>query len=175
MAKEDKKIKVTEEELHKIKGTEEELHSLFRETLDGLRDDLIETDENVQLYFDAILNDSGGKELYGSLYNDALKIKGSARDRTLKFLALYKDRVNKKEDMALKANEKTGSEFAIDHSDLNELVGKIKLSAGEDVKPYIKPLKINPTRNINIEENGTDEWDDDSDDTENDYDTGEEE
>lgn len=90
----------------KIKGTEEELHDLFKETLDGLRDDLQETDENVQVYLNAILNDPGGKELYGSLYNDALKIKGQARDRTLKFLALYKDRVSKKEEMALKTTEK---------------------------------------------------------------------
>lgn len=123
----------------KIKGNESELNHLFKETLDGLRDDLIEADENVQLYLEAILNDSGGKELYGSLYNDALKIKGSSRDRFLKFLALIKDRVNKKEDQAFRTKETTGSEFAINHGDLNELVFKINNSKGENVVPYIEP------------------------------------
>ncbi|MEO6304888.1 MAG: hypothetical protein ABIP51_17135 [Bacteroidia bacterium] len=166
MAKEDKKIK----------GNEDELHGLFRETLDGLRDDLIETDENVQLYLDAIQNDPGGKELYGSLYNDALKIKGSARDRTLKFLALYKDRVSKKEDMALKSNERTGSEFSIDHSDLNDLVGKIKLTKIEDVKgqnviPFIEPKQTIRVGEIkeDLDEIEEEEEFDYEDDTENDY------
>jgi hypothetical protein len=167
----------------KIKGDEDELHSLFKETLDGLRDDLAETDENVQLYLEAIQNDPGGKELYGSLYNDALKIKGSARDRTLKFLALYKDRVAKKEDMALKANDKTGSEFSIDHSDLNELVGKIKASQGEDVKPFIEPEPVKTTSRIStpiapVINNIEDDEIYDDDDSENNYDiddTGDEE
>lgn len=132
----------------KIKGNEDELNSLFKETLDGLRDDLTEADENVQLYLQAILNDPGGKELYGSLYNDALKIKGSSRDRFLKFLGLIKDRVGKKEDMALKKKEETGSEFAVDHGELNTWVERIKQQAeGENVKPFIEPKT--PTQPVN--------------------------
>lgn len=150
----------------KIKGNEDELNSLFKETLDGLRDDLNEADENVQLYLQAILNDPGGKELYGSLYNDALKIKGSSRDRFLKFLSLIKDRVGKKEDMALKTKETTGSEFAVDHAELNDLVSKIRQSEGEDAKPFIEPIRIESAftnrETTNEEYNG--EEDDDTDD-----------
>lgn len=126
---------------HNIEGKESELNSLFKETLDGLRDDLIETDENVQLYLTAIQNDPGGKEMYGSFYNDALKIKGSARDRFLKFLALIKDRVAKKEDMALKTKVDEDAEFSFNPADLNNIVNKIKNSQGEGVVPHIEISK----------------------------------
>lgn len=143
-------------EKQEIKGEESELNLLFKETLDGLRDDLIETDENVQLYLEAIRNDPGGKELYGSLYNDSLKIKGSARDRFLKFLALIKDRVSKKEDLEFKKKENEGDGFGFDHhSSLNEIVQNIKVSKNENIKPDITPL------NTEEEEEEEEDYDDD--------------
>lgn len=110
----------------KIEGTEKELNELFKESLDGLRDDITEAAENVKIFYEAINNDAGGKDLYWSQYNDALKIKGAARDRFLKYISLLKDRVGKKEDAASKASDKTGNAFEFNHSDLNDAVTQMK-------------------------------------------------
>lgn len=120
-----------------ITGNESELNNLFKEVLDGLRDDLLESQENVDMYLDSIKNDPGGKELYGSLYNDSLKIKGMSRDRQLKFLNMFKDRVSKKEMMSIAKKETTGNEFALDHGNLNDWVQKIKNQQYENAKPEI--------------------------------------
>jgi hypothetical protein len=115
-----------------INATEEELNFLFKETLDGLRDDLTEANENVSLYLGAIEKDPGGKELYGTLYNDSLRIKGAARDRFLKFLALIKDRVSKKEDAAAKNKNTDDTSFSFNHVDLNSFVAKLKNKEAEN-------------------------------------------
>lgn len=90
---------------------EQELNSLIKELLDGCRDDLSESEANMQIYLEEILASKDGKQLYGPLYNDALKIKGQARDRQLKLLNMFKDRVTTKEriDMETGKNNKPGS------------------------------------------------------------------
>src|SRR4051812_40132033 len=101
-----------------IVAEEPELNKLFQEVLSGIRDDINEAQQNVEMYLDAIINSTGGKELYGNLYNDALKIKGQARDKQLKFIDMFKDRVTKKE--IINANVKKESDAPFDHSQLNK-------------------------------------------------------
>lgn len=92
---------MAEEINRSIDPTELHLNKLFKEVLDGLRDDIYESQQNVDMYAESIAVE-GGKDLYGSLYNDALRIKGSARDRQLKFLNTFKERVATKEQIDLK-------------------------------------------------------------------------
>jgi len=92
-----------ENKISTIDTNEGELNLLFRELLEGCRDDLEEAKSNVQMYNEAIIDElkNGGKERYGPLHNDALKIKGLARDRQLKLLNMFKDRVTNKEKINL--------------------------------------------------------------------------
>jgi len=100
------------EEINKytINVEEDQLNSLFKEILDGVRDDINEAQENVDLLHEKI-NDktlAASFELYEAWYNDALKVKGSARDRQLKFLNLFKDRVSTKERIHIDEKSKQG-------------------------------------------------------------------
>lgn len=112
-----------------IDTNEDQLNNLFKEVLDGLRDDIIEAQLNVEIYKNAMTVD-GGKELYGQLCNSALSIKGSARDRQLKFLNTFKDRVSKKEAIAIakEMKEKDGkaSGTAQSHADVIKLLEEMK-------------------------------------------------
>ena len=128
--------------INKINATENELNDLFREALDGVRDDLIESSENSSIYLEAIENDPGGKELYGPLYNDALKIKGAARLRQLSFLNMFKDRVSKKEVLASQQKEKTGSEANFTHGDMNDLVAQLKNRSNESEIVSLEEFEI---------------------------------
>lgn len=108
-----------------INTDELELNKLFKELLDGVRDDITEATENVEIYHTAIENDTGsGKEIYGPAYNDALKIKGLARARQLSFLGMFKDRVSVKEKNTLVIEAKNaataGATQGIDHSSFNK-------------------------------------------------------
>lgn len=76
---------------------DERLNELFDDIIDGLKEDLAEATQNVELYKGEIINTQTGKELYGNLYNDALRIKGQARDRVLKAVNLIKERIKVKE------------------------------------------------------------------------------
>lgn len=121
-----------------IVANESELNQLFQESLSGLRDDLNEAQSNVDMYFEAInnLSTTGGKEMYGTLYNDALKIKGQARDRQLKFIDMFKDRVTKKE--IINANVKKDNEIQYDHSQLNKMIDEVNQGKKyESAKPII--------------------------------------
>ena len=80
-----------------IDTSEDQLNLLFRELLEGCRDDLEEAKQNCEIYFDAIINTDSGKSIFGQLYNESLKIKGDARDKQLKLLNMFKDRVSVKE------------------------------------------------------------------------------
>jgi len=114
-----------------IDPNEGELNSLFKEVLDGLRDDLIEAQQNADLYYEDILNSAQGREMFGNAYNDALKIKQSARDKTLKFLGLFKERVGKKEDVELKQKQTaTGASPIISHDAMNKMLEEMKQSGG---------------------------------------------
>lgn len=124
-----------------IVADEPELNKLFQEALSGIRDDINEAQQNVDQYFDAMLNTTGGKELWGTLYNDALKIKGTARDKQLKFLDMFKDRVTKKE--IINANVKKESDAPFDHSELNKIVDEINQGKKyENMKPIIEGKKV---------------------------------
>ena len=140
---------------NKIIGAESELNSLFKKILDGLDSDLIEADENVQLYLTAVTSETGGKEMYGTLYNDALKIKGSARDRQLKFLNMFKDRVSKKEQMQiLKKEDGSGKDsFRFDRNSLNETLKDFQVQP-DFLKPVIK-------KNVEKIEDDDEEYDED--------------
>lgn len=121
-----------------IVAEEPELNKLFQEALSGIRDDINEAKENVGMYLEAILNSTGGKELYGDLYNKALTIKGNARERQLKFIDMFKDRVTKKE--IINANVKKETESPFDHSQLNKMIDEVNQGRKfESVKPVIEP------------------------------------
>jgi hypothetical protein len=146
-----------------IVADEPELNALFQEALSGIRDDINEAQQNVELYLDAILNSTGGKEMYGPLYNDALKIKGSARDKQLKFLDMFKDRVTKKE--IINANVKKESDAPFDHSELNKVLEEMSQGRKyESVKPIItQPIKKIDIVREDIAELDEDVYDEDTD------------
>ena len=81
----------------RIKDNSDVLLEFFQEVYNGIQMDTIESEENVKMYKKAIVEETGGKEMYGSSYNDALKIKGQVRDRGIKLLTLLKDRVQNRE------------------------------------------------------------------------------
>lgn len=113
-----------------IDTNEQQLNDLFKEVLDGVRDDLNETQMNVKQYQDKIDKDELAIEMFGTLLNQALTIKGSARDRQLKFLNTFKDRVTKKEATALAQelkNQQVGS-GGMDHTEMNKLMEELKNS-----------------------------------------------
>lgn len=115
-----------------IQTNEEQLNDLFKEVLDGLRDDLVEAQENVKTYQDVIVNTpNSGIEVYGAALNQALSVKGSARDRQLKFLNTFKDRVTKKEavDLAKSLKDMSNSSGGgMDHAAMNKLIEDMKAS-----------------------------------------------
>lgn len=118
-------------EENNIQGSESELNLLFQEILTGCREDLSEANKNVELYLDELYNESKGgdrKILYGPIYNEALKLKGDARDRQLKFLNMFKDRVTKKEILQSNKKEKDPNSDFPDISKLNTWVDDMKLS-----------------------------------------------
>lgn len=109
-----------------ISTSEEQLNNLFKEVLDGLRDDIEEAKDNIERYQTLIEKDVQSIDLYGQLLNSALTIKGSARDKQLKFLNTFKDRVTKKEAIELsKGESKTGS-MAIDITAMNADIEQMK-------------------------------------------------
>lgn len=106
---------------------EEQLNDLFKEVLDGLRDDIVEAQDNVKAYQDAVSAVQMGLELFGSGLNQALTVKGSARDRQLKFLNAFKERVTKKEAVELtKEMKNSGQAAGYDHSAMNKLLQEMK-------------------------------------------------
>lgn len=135
--------------------SEIELNKLFKEALDGIRDDLNEAQENADAYLESILNTTGGRELWGTPYNDALKIKGQARDRQLKMIDMFKDRVTKKEQ--IESTTKKESDMSFDHSELNKVLDELAQGKKyENVNPSIDLQKINKIEE-KIEETEEDE------------------
>jgi hypothetical protein len=82
----------------KVDVNSEGFDQFLNELLNELIEDVEEAGTNSQNYRDLVKQSKMGTEMYGNLYNDALKIKGSARDRIIKILAIMKDRVKAKED-----------------------------------------------------------------------------
>lgn len=123
----DKKI------IREINADEQALNDLFKEMLDGLRDDMIEATNNAEEYFDIINGNADQRALFGTLYHEALKVKGSARDRQLKFLNSFKERVSKKEsDLLAKEIKGLGknTSASFNHNDMNKTLEDL-LKAGE--------------------------------------------
>lgn len=126
-----------------IVAEEPELNKLFQEVLSGIRDDINEAQQNVEMYLDAIVNSPGGKEMYGTLYNEALKIKALARGKQLDFINMFKDRVTKKEVISA-ASKKETSDMVFDHSQLNRMLDEVHQGKQfENVKPLIS--NVSPT------------------------------
>jgi hypothetical protein len=74
------------------------LETLLKRALLQCEEDFEEAEENVQTYKTELINNKDlGKEMFGSLHSDALRIKGQARERYLKIINLFKDRVKTKE------------------------------------------------------------------------------
>lgn len=114
------------------------LNGLFKECLDGIRDDLIEAQNNSDLYYEKIQLDAQmGPELWANHYNQALTIKGSARDRQLKFLNMFKERVTKKESIKVleDAKNKNPSGASFNHTEFNNMMEQLE-------KKGINPIDI---------------------------------
>jgi hypothetical protein len=73
------------------------LETLLNKILEACEADIEETEQNIAFYKSQVMNDVNGKEMYGTYLNDALKIKGQARDRYIKIINIWKDRVKVKE------------------------------------------------------------------------------
>lgn len=105
-----------------IDPNESELNKLFKEILDGIRDDILEAQGNVDMYLEIVEKDQDGKSLFGTLYNDSLKIKGAARARQLQFINTFKERVAKKEQ-AQQAEKQSGQgNNNFDHAAVNQMM-----------------------------------------------------
>lgn len=72
------------------------LEDLLKQMLGELYGDVDEADANIQLYKDEILK-VAGKQMYGEHLNNAMRLKGDARDRLIKLVNIIKDRVKSKE------------------------------------------------------------------------------
>ena len=75
----------------------EGLETLLNRALQHCEDDMKEVEQNVSFYKTEVINSVLGKEQFGISLNDALKIKGQTRDRFIKIVNLFKDRVKVKE------------------------------------------------------------------------------
>ena len=118
-----------------INANDGELNLLFRELLEGCRDDLEEARLTVSMYLDEIekFKKDGGIERFGSGYNDALKIKGQARDRQLKLINIFKDRVSTKEKINLtKKDESIGG--MPDIAEMNKVIEEMQKANNSTVK-----------------------------------------
>lgn len=148
MSKEEKPL------LGSIQASDPQLNALFKEALDGIRDDITEAQENVQTYHDAMQDETGGKDVYGNAYNEALKIKGSARARQLSFLGMFKDRVAVKEKVQMlnDAKKESGGVSSFDHSQLNKFIEDYQNPKDKFTKPT-----------LSIEDDDDDDLNDDDD------------
>ena len=121
-------------DLSKIQTTDEGFNNFIQITLQDLLDDLDESIVNVARYTD-LLADEANREMnmamYGPLLNDALKIKGAARDRIVKVLNLIKDRTKTKE--AAQDAKGAGEDWSAEDIDklTKEIKDKIKIKDGE--------------------------------------------
>lgn len=82
--------------------TDKDLEKLLRQALDETKNDLTEADEHAGQVLDKINDDKNraGLEMYAHIYQEALKVKGSARERHLKVINMIKDRLRIKETMS---------------------------------------------------------------------------
>lgn len=82
--------------------TDKDLEKLLRQALDETKNDLTEADEHAGQVLDKINDDKNraGLEMYAHIYQEALKVKGSARERYLKVINMIKDRLRIKETMS---------------------------------------------------------------------------
>lgn len=147
MASKDKEVKTR----YTVDVDEVELNSLIKELLDGCRDDLSEAEANMQVYLEEIQSSKDGKQLYGVLYNDALKIKGSARDRQLKLLNMFKDRVTTKEriDIETGKNNKAGSTNMTPDMMAEAIQKQIKSQENIKAETLVPKAIPNPNNNNN--------------------------
>ena len=112
-----------------IDPNDKQLNDLFKELLDGLRDDMAEANENVLMYQKSIEEDDMGKEMWGQLLNAALTIKGSARDKQLKFLNMFKERVTRKEQVKIAEEAKKAEAnptAGVTVSDMNKMLEEMQ-------------------------------------------------
>ena len=93
----------------KVEFTSEGIEILLESVLNNIEDDIEEATQNIALYKTEVVNNPLGKEQFGHLMNEALKIKGSTRDRLLKTINIIRDRVKLKE---LLSNNKGGLDMA---------------------------------------------------------------
>lgn len=98
------------------------LEDLLKQVLGELYDDVKETDDNIKLYRDE-LTKTAGKQMYGELLNNSLKLKGDARDRVIKLINIIKDRVKSKEVIEKLNNDGT-SESSEDYREIAKQVTK---------------------------------------------------
>lgn len=73
------------------------LEVLLNRVINACEEDIEETEQNIAFYKGEVINSPLGRQEFGIMLGDALKIKGQARDRYIKCINLFKDRVKMKE------------------------------------------------------------------------------
>lgn len=106
------------------KGLEELLHDALRELQEDLSEVTIHTAEILQKIKDP--SRKNGIEAYAHLYQEALKVKGSARERYLKLINMIKDRVRVKE--VIKQTKDKGSMWALTPESILDAMDQAKSS-----------------------------------------------
>lgn len=118
---------MAKEPMRNIETDEAMLNNLMKEMYDNLKDDSEEAQRNVDEYFKLIEAAPQLRDQFGAGYNDSLKIKGSVRDKQLKFLGMFKDRVTKKEDRAVEeADKKGGSNLKVSTNHITDIISDMK-------------------------------------------------
>lgn len=134
---------------NKVQEMAIKLDNLYDEFYFSLKEDLEEVDENVRQYHLLVDDDPDGKALFGTLYNDSLKIKGQNRERQLKFLNSYKERVAKLESDVLKFENGEDDDEEVNHSGVSQVLKEL-VKAGE-IK---KTIHLVPKGNYDDVHNG---------------------
>lgn len=117
--------------------------------LDSIDEDYDEAKLNVDAYFEMIDGDDDMRAVYGNLYHEAIKIKASVRERSLKVLNLLKERIAKLENDELKKDKgdaKNDNGGMFNHKEFSEQVKKLKKEG------TLQSVSIN-THSNNVENN----------------------
>jgi len=136
-----------------LNATDDILSSLFLELYEGTSNDLLESQKNVDAIQTLMDKDNtNGRQIYGEMFNNSLKIKGDARDKQLKLLNMFKERVNTKEKLELVKKDKNESLGPLmDPGDMIKMIEEAEESLKIDEKVVITSEPIDQPVNTQIQ------------------------
>lgn len=138
-------------ELNKLQN---KLNEIIDDLIDGAKEDLVEAEHNISVLYEMIEGDDDQRMLYGSMYHDALKIKGQVRTRNMQIATLLKDRISKIESDELKKSKEKElegqDEIIIDHRSIGETF-KTSKKSGELKMQMIESVNHDVEKNLDTE------------------------